>query len=813
MRATRNASKSTPPPKKPGKGTPGKGTPKTTAAEKKEDIPKVEADPVVAPDVEPVKPTEVVAQADVKPEGSDALDVRKEEKPEDAAAKTSETGKEVEGSKPKPSTSTKKGGTPKKKADGDPEKEGTAVEEDPLEPKPEPAKEVLLEKEPEKAVEESKESAPEPLESSSVQAPTNNVEVSKVVEEEGTDSKVLQGGEDEKMQEGGEDHAEDQAGHAGADEELKNEEDEDGDGNEEEDDGAEEDDEEDDEGEDLVEQRPVTERQKRKRLEVFVGGLDKEATVEEVKKTFEVVGEVEEVRLMTHPQSGKNRGYAFVRFATVDQAIRAATELDRTKIRDRECAVVPSEDNDTLFVGNICKSWTSDQVLEKLKEYGVEGIDEMILPADPENDGHNRGHAFLEFVTHNDAIKAFKRLSKPDAIFGCDRSARIAWAEGSSEPDETVMAKVKSIFVNGMPAEWDDGKLKEHFGKFGDIERIVLAKNIPRSKRTDFAFVNFATRDAAVAALEALNDVEITDGDKKLKLKVELAKPAPRKKRMRGHRGSYPVGGRPSKQKKGKGPASGGSRGDQRRGEGGRDVSRGGRGGRGSSQKNMRGVKRKAGEERPLPEERSRDRHRHGSRTPRAGAAVPRGNRGTRGGSSSRRGRTGAHSDDDYLPMGARISPGFATARGFSGRPPREDVYPRPLREDVYPQRAERSHAYSGPGSKRSYSALDEEAAYYGSGERGYPRARVEYAETGLGGVSLYPDSLRPASLGHTSLGHVLPPVRGNHGYTSALPGADYNAYVPAGPADPRGASYPSTYYGGRAGSGYTLPSSSGPYY
>ena len=32
------------------------------------------------------------------------------------------------------------------------------------------------------------------------------------------------------------------------------------------------------------------------------------------------------------------------------------------QIRDRECAVVPSEDNDTLFVGNICKTWTSEQV-------------------------------------------------------------------------------------------------------------------------------------------------------------------------------------------------------------------------------------------------------------------------------------------------------------------------------------------------------------------------------------------------------------------------------------------------------------------
>lgn len=80
-----------------------------------------------------------------------------------------------------------------------------------------------------------------------------------------------------------------------------------------------------------------------------------------------------------------------------------------------------------------------------------------------------------------------------------------------------------------------------------------------------------------------------------------------------------------------------------------------------------------------------------------AGAAISRGNRGARVGSSSRRGGSGVHSDEDYLPMGARMTPDFAASRDFSGRPPREAAYSR---------RAERDHAYSGPGSKRSYSIL-----------------------------------------------------------------------------------------------------------
>ena len=59
---------------------------------------------------------------------------------------------------------------------------------------------------------------------------------------------------------------------------------------------------------------------------------------------------------------------------------------------------------------------------------------------DSRNEELNRGYAFLELATHNDAVKAFVRLSKPDAIFGYDRSVKVSWAEPLL--DEDVLAKV-----------------------------------------------------------------------------------------------------------------------------------------------------------------------------------------------------------------------------------------------------------------------------------------------------------------------------------------------------------------------------------
>lgn len=69
------------------------------------------------------------------------------------------------------------------------------------------------------------------------------------------------------------------------------------------------------------------ERRKRKEFEIFVGGLDKDATEEDLRKVFSAVGDISEVRLMMNAQTKKNKGFAFLRFATVDQAKRACVEL------------------------------------------------------------------------------------------------------------------------------------------------------------------------------------------------------------------------------------------------------------------------------------------------------------------------------------------------------------------------------------------------------------------------------------------------------------------------------------------------------
>lgn len=277
------------------------------------------------------------------------------------------------------------------------------------------------------------------------------------------------------------------------------------------------------------------ERKLRKELEIFVGGLDRDVTEEDLKRVFKYAGEVVDVRLHKDPSTNKNKGYAFVRFSAKEQANRALSEMKNPVIRGKRCGTAPSEDNDTLFVGNICNTWTKEAIKEKLKDYGIESVESITLVADPKHEGLSRGFAFLEFSCHTEAMLAYKRLQKPDAMFGhAERTAKVAFAEPLREPDPAVMAQVKSVFVDGLPPHWDEDRVRETFKRFGEIARVMLARNMSTAKRKDFGFVDFTTHEAAVSCVEGVNNMELGDGNSKAKVRARLSNPLPKTQAVKG---------------------------------------------------------------------------------------------------------------------------------------------------------------------------------------------------------------------------------------------------------------------------------------
>ncbi|KAK9273106.1 hypothetical protein L1049_017913 [Liquidambar formosana] len=585
------------------------------------------------------------------------------------------------------------------------------------------------------------------------------------------------------------------------------------------------------------------ERRKRKEFEVFVGGLDKDATEPDLRKVFSEVGEVTEVRLMMNPQTKKNKGFAFLRFATVEQAKRAVTELKNPVVNGKQCGVTPSQDSDTLFLGNICKIWTKEALKEKLKHYGVDNVEDLTLVEDSNNEGMNRGFAFLEFSSRSDAMDAFKRLQKRDVVFGVDRPAKVSFADSFIDPGDEIMAQVKTVFVDGLPASWDEERVRELLKKYGGIEKIELARNMPSAKRKDFGFVTFDSHDAAVTCAKSINNAELGEGDNKAKVRARLSRPLQRGKGKYIARGDFR-----SVRTPGRGV----------RGSWGRPAPRSfpGRGGRGiGSRLPPATVKRPVGfrDRRPVmampargrpmaPLSRSYDRRapvpsypksglkrdygRHEELPPRSRAVAEYGSRIAPERRSSYR--------DDYSSRGS----GYAdlprsTSRSTTRRAYLDDGYGQRFERPPPSYREGRARDYdSMAGSKRPYTALDDVPPRYADPGVRQSRARLDY-ELG-GGASQYADTYSER-LGRSNIGyggsrssisgqdsHGLYSSRQGMGYGGSFGSSDVGGmysssfsgdYMSRG-SDVGGSSYSSLYSSrGVGGSSYMGSGGSGSYY
>ncbi|XP_072988164.1 uncharacterized protein [Typha latifolia] len=285
-----------------------------------------------------------------------------------------------------------------------------------------------------------------------------------------------------------------------------------------------------------------TSESERKEFEIFVGGLAKDANEEDLSKTFGNFGEIQSVRIVKNLSTKKNKGFAFIRYATIDSAKKALTELkDGIEVKGKQVGVSASQVNATLYLGNICKTWTKDQVVETLKSFGVEEVLHIVLPLDPNKEMKTKGFAFLEFASHSDAMLAFQRLRKPDALFGCDRSAKVAFAQTPINPNEELLLQVKTVYVECIPSSWDEEKLKELCKEYGDIDRVEIIRKLNKTKRKDFAFIEFSSRENALACIEGVNSAQIGEGE--VKVSASLARPISKKRRLakQGTRGGFKV--------------------------------------------------------------------------------------------------------------------------------------------------------------------------------------------------------------------------------------------------------------------------------
>lgn len=253
-----------------------------------------------------------------------------------------------------------------------------------------------------------------------------------------------------------------------------------------------------------------------KDLEIFVGRLPKDCTEEDITVAFSQFGEIVSIRIIPSASKKSNR-IAFVRYMSTEAAKKSLAEFkDGVEVKGKRIKVSASQVKNTLYLKNICKSWTKEQVLLSLKSIGIEEF-EMNLPDDPDTGGRNKGISFLKFAAPDTAKIAFQKLQQPDAPINIDRSVKGS-APTPTESSQELAMKVKSVYLEHVPLSWDEGKIEECCKSYGEIQEVRLMK---KSKK-NISFVEFSFRKSALDCVEGINSAKIGG---EVKLAASLARP------------------------------------------------------------------------------------------------------------------------------------------------------------------------------------------------------------------------------------------------------------------------------------------------
>ena len=249
-----------------------------------------------------------------------------------------------------------------------------------------------------------------------------------------------------------------------------------------------------------------------KESNVFIGGIPHDYREDKLVPLFEKFGQLYEFRLMMEPHSNSNRGYGFVTFVKQEDAKKCVADLNGHSFRPgQKLDMVLQKEPNRLFVRPIPREMTKDVILSTLRAV-LEEVEDVIIFNDANDITRHRGFAFVDFASHLAAKAAKKKIKHGDlAVQG--KSCTADWADPISEPDEQVMAHVKTAFVKNLAPTATEELIESIFNKFGAVDKV--------KKTRDFCFVHFADRAAALAAIEAINGTEIEG----VKAEVQLAKP------------------------------------------------------------------------------------------------------------------------------------------------------------------------------------------------------------------------------------------------------------------------------------------------
>lgn len=250
---------------------------------------------------------------------------------------------------------------------------------------------------------------------------------------------------------------------------------------------------------------------------VFCGGLDYSTTEDSLRAHLSSVGQVDEVKIVIHPETGKSRGFAKVVFSSAEDRERAVRDLHLSELDGRTISVKeytsgptsgsapssaqasPSRPSEhSVFVGGLSGVTDIDDLRQHFEVCGR--IIKVHINMDRET-GKSKGFGKVVFSSAAAQIQAI------DDLNGSQLDGRtISVREFTTQPTGD-QAKARggaySVLISGLDPDTGEDVLRDHFCACGE----VLHCSVNSAERT--GKVKFSSEFARRRALREWNDTEL----------------------------------------------------------------------------------------------------------------------------------------------------------------------------------------------------------------------------------------------------------------------------------------------------------------
>lgn len=245
---------------------------------------------------------------------------------------------------------------------------------------------------------------------------------------------------------------------------------------------------------------------------LYVGELNPSVTEAALFEIFSPLGQVSSIRVCRDAVTKKSLGYAYVNYHKHEDGERALDELNYSLIEGRPCRIMWSQRDPSLrrngdgniFIKNLHPDIDNKALHDTFSAFG------RVLSCKVATDemGNSKGFGFVHYETAEAAEAAIENVNGMSLN---DREVYVGKHVSRKDREqkfEELKANFTNVFVKNFGPEFTEDELQALFSPFGTITSLHFEKDA-EGKSKGFGFVNFESHEAAVKAVEEMNDKEI----------------------------------------------------------------------------------------------------------------------------------------------------------------------------------------------------------------------------------------------------------------------------------------------------------------